>query len=259
MKNKTKCYALCAMVFLVVTMILATLPTGSCAGAVILTPSTVVAGDTVIVAGTGFSASQAVGIAIGNEVAVVNESHPLASTAGTGPFTAYTNYTPVKPGSYYYHCIVSSDTSVVESDYYDSGDGTMTSSSSYAISPFCNYVTGGFGRSTSSAWDGYTVTFTASYTHYQYGVTPTAGVTTSSAGAFSASITVPANLTAGIYTVTAIDAKGTIATAQLTVSPVGPEGLSIGIVVALTAAVIVSTLFFRKQPKNSKLTPSKTI
>jgi hypothetical protein len=258
MHYKTKVYATLTMTFLTISILMAVLPVASGAGSITLTPTNQTPSGSVTVAGTGFAASQAVAILIGTEITVTNESHTIVSPSGTGPFTAYTNHGSIKPGSFYYHCIVSSDTNVVESDYYDNGDGTLTSSSTYALNPFVNYVTGAFGRSTSSAWDGYTVVFTASYTYYQYNVTA-AGVTTSASGAFSAAITVP-SLADGNYVVTVIDATGSLGTATLTVNTVIPEGFSIGIVGVLsTVAVIVSTRFLRKQTKKSILMPSKTI
>jgi hypothetical protein len=245
-----------AMFFLAISTIFAVLPVtgGAGTGTVTLTPSNAAPGGTVTVAGTGFASTQAIGIGIGNEVAVANESHPIANPTGTGPFNAVCAYKPVKVGSFYFHCVVSSDTNVVESNYWDAGDGTMTSDSTYALNPVCNYAAGTCGRSTTSAWDGYTVVFTVSYTHYQWGVTPAANVTTSSTGAFSTSITIPSNITAGTYTVTVVDAKGTKGTAQLTVSgPPVPEGFSVGLIVALLATVVIATRFFRKQPKTSLL------
>jgi hypothetical protein len=259
MQDKIRRFAIIASAFITLSILLSALPMASGVGAITLTPTSVPAGGTTTVAGTGFAASQAVAIVIGTEITVTNESHPIPSPAGTGPFTAYTNHGSIKPGSFYFHCAVSSETNVVESDYYDNGDGTLRSSSEYALNPFVNYVTGAFGRSTSSAWDGFTVVFTASYTYYQYNVTPAAGVTTTSSGTFSAPITVPVTLPNSTYTVTAIDTKGNQGVSTLTVSGVIPEGLSIGIIVALTAAVIVSTRFLRKQPKSSILTPNKII
>jgi uncharacterized membrane protein YfhO len=77
-------------------------------------------------------------------------------------------------------------------------------------------------------------------------VTPAAGVTTTGAGAFTASITVP-TVADGNYVVTAVDTAGNKATQTLNVVP---EGLTIGVMLTLsTIAVIISTRYFRKQPK----------
>src|SRR5512137_613381 len=197
-----KSYLSIPLAILIVSILLATLPMGTSAGLITLTPTSQVQSNSVTVAGTGFAASKAVAIVIGTEITVTNETHPITNTTGTGPFTAYTNHGSIKPGSFYYHCVVSSDTNVVESDYYDDGDGTLTSSSTYALNPFVNYVTGAFGRSTTSAWDTYTVVYACSYTYYQYNGTRT---TSNSAGAFSAAVTVPTSANNGNLAVTAFD------------------------------------------------------
>ena len=252
MQNKKRLYSAIFMVLLMSSILLATLPMGSAAGSITLTPTSQAQGSSVTVAGTGFAASQAVAIVIGTEITVTKETHPITNTTGTGPFTSYTNHGAIKPGSFYYHCVVSSDTNVVESDYYDDGDGTLTSSSEYALNPFVNYVTGAFGRSTTSAWDTYTVAYTCSYTYYQYNGTRT---TANSAGAFSTNIAVPASAANGSIVVTAFDTTGTKGTATLDVIP---EGFSLGIVVALSvAAVIFSIRFLRKQPKDKLLRPNR--
>jgi len=256
MHRKNKVYTSIALGILLFSMTLALTPMASGAGAITLTPTSQAQSGSVTVAGIGFAASQPVSILMGTEIAVVNESHPLPSPTGTGPFTAYTNRGSIKPGSFYYHCVVTSDTNVVESDYYDDGDGTLTSSSTYALNPFVNYVTGAFGRSTTSAWDGYTVVFTTSYIYYQYNLTRT---TTTASGTFSATFTIPANATNGNIVVTAFDTKGTNATATLTVNSAVPEGLSIGLVVVLSAAAIIASTYFLRKPKSKILIPSKTI
>jgi len=255
MQPKKKLYSIIPSVILIVSILLITLPMGNAAGAITLTPTSQAQGSSVTVAGTGFTTSQAVAILMGPEITVTNESHPIANTTGTGPFTAYTNHGSIKPGSFYYHCVVSSDTNVVESDYYDNGDGTLISSSTYALNPFVNYVTGAFGRSTTSAWDTYTVVYTCSYTYYQYNGTRT---TANSAGSFSANVTVPVSANNGNLVVTALDTKGGKGTSTLVVNSAVPEGFSVGMVVALSVtAVIVSLRFLRKQPKKTLLTPNK--
>jgi hypothetical protein len=245
-QNSKKSYVIAAIV-LAFALTLIAVPFAS-AATMTLAPSTAAAGSTVTVTGTGFGASKAIGIGVGAEVVVTGEVHNIPSPAGTGPFTAIMNHYPIKPGSFSFHCVVTSDTNAVESDYTDNGDGTVTSSSQYALNPFVNYVTGAFGRSTSSAWDGYTVVFTANYTYYQYNVTPAAGVTTTGAGGFTAPIIVP-SVSAATYSVTAIDTSGNKAVSPFTVTTVVPEGMSIGIIlVASIVAVIVGTRCFRKRP-----------
>lgn len=252
MKHTKKASKTFATAFLTFTIVLAAIllvvPTANAAGSITLTPSQAVAGSSVTVAGTGFGATKAVGIGLGQEVVVTGEVHNIPSPSGTGPFTAIANHYPIKPGSFSFHCTVTSDTSVVESDYTDNGDGTLSTTSTYALNPFENYITGAFGRSTTSAWDGYTVVFTASYTYYQYGVTP-ANLTTSASGSFTANFTVP-SVSVGNYTVTALDANGNLATNTLNVSlqPI-PEALSIGAILLLSVAVLVGSSYLGKRPK----------
>jgi hypothetical protein len=242
-----------AISFLTISMVLAAIsmaiPMASAAGSITLTPSSGISGSSVTVTGTGFGATKAVGIGLGQEVVVTGEAHTLNSPAGTGPFTVIANHYPIKPGSFSFHCVVSSDTNVVESDYTDNGDGTLSTSSTYSVSPFVNYVTGAFGRSSTSDWSSYTVVFTASYTYYQYTVTPAGGVTTTASGAFTTNIIVP-NVNTGTYAVTAIDASGNIASSNLSVAQTIPEGLNIGVMVLLSSvAVLVGSPYFRKRLK----------
>jgi hypothetical protein len=197
-------------------------------------------GDSVTVEGTDFAATSAVGIGIGEEVTVTWETHDIPEPAGYGPFTAIVNHYPIKPGSLSFHC----DVSDVTSDYYDDfGNGTLNTTSVYALDPFVNYVTGEFGRSTNSPWDGYIVVFYANYTYYEYGVTPDAGVTTDGAGVFTASVTVPAEVVNGEYSVTAVDEQGNFATSTQTFQKI-PEGLTFGVMVsASSVAVLVGSRY----------------
>ncbi len=256
MQHKKKAYITAIMAFLTFSIILASIPMTKAAGAITLTPTAQVQGASVTVDGTGFGATKPVGIGFGAEVTVTGEAHPITNTNVPngdvfGPFTAITNHYPIKPGSFSFHCVVSSDTNVVESDYTDNGDGTLASSSIYALNPFVNYVTGAFGRSSTSDWSSYTVVYTASYTYYQYNVTPAAGVTTLASGTFTASITVP-TVASGIYVVTAIDTSGNRATSDLSVGPTIPEGITIGAMVLLSSvAMIVGARYFRKTSKTT--------
>jgi hypothetical protein len=264
-QNRTKTYTTAFMAFLMLSIILAVIPMASAAGAITLTPTTQAPSGSVTVDGTGFGATKAVGIGVGAEVPVTAEDHAITNLAigpdgdGVyGPWTTKTLHYPIKPGSFSFHCVVSSETSVVESDYTDDySNGTLASSSAYAIKPFVNYVTGEFGRSGTSDWSTYTVLYTASYTYYTYNVTPAAGVTTLGSGAFTASITVP-SVADGSYTVTAVDTQGNKATATLVVDHTIPEGLTVGVMVLLSSvAVIVSIRYFRKQPKIKSYKPVK--
>jgi len=238
------------MAFLTLSIILAAIPMASAAGAITLNPTTQTTGGSVTVAGTAFGATKAVGIGIGAEVTVSVEVHPITNLVTTpdgdgyyGPFGGTTNHYPIKPGSVYIYYDVDGTTS----DYTDNGDGTLTSSSTYAINPFVNYVNGSFGRKSTADWSSFTAPVAyINYTYYTYNVTPAAGVTTLASGTFSASITVP-TVTDGNYVVTAVDTAGNKATQTLNVVP---EGLTLGVMLALsTIAVIVSTRYFRKQPK----------
>jgi hypothetical protein len=247
MKHKTKIYTTVTMAFLTLSIILAAIPMASAAGAITLNPTTQTTGGSVTVDGTGFGATKAVGIGIGAEVTVSAEVHPITNLVTTpdgdgyyGPFGGTTVHYPIKPGSVYIFYDVDGTTS----DYTDNGDGTLTSSSTYAINPYVNYVNGSFGRKSTADWSGFTAPVAyINYTYYTYNVTPAAGVTTLGSGAFTASITVP-TVTDGNYVVTAVDTAGNKATQTLNVVP---EGLTIGVMLTLsTIAVIVSTRYFGK-------------
>ena len=136
----------------------------------------------------------------------------------------------------------------------DAGNGTLIKASAIAnasiLNATMNYVTGQFtvftlGPVPSTA----NYVRMVNYTCYQYNVTPAAGVTTTGAGAFSASITVP-SVDNGNYAVTAIDTQGNLATATLNTIP---EGLTFSVMVLLsTVAVIVCIRYYRKRPKRQK-------
>jgi hypothetical protein len=166
------------------------------------------------------------------------------------------NRAPIKPGSFSFHCTVSSETNVVESDYTDNGDGTLSTESTYALNPFVSYAAGQFGRSTTSAWDTYTVVFAATYTGYQYNVTPAGNPSTTATGTFTVTITVPAGLANGNYNVTAIDSGGARAVATLNVNSAIPEVLPVGAIMLLTMlAVAAGSWCFRKRPIVTTYTP----
>jgi hypothetical protein len=250
MKNKTGYVTAFIMAVLMASLAFASI--AAAAGSITLNPTTQARGGQVIVTGTSFGATLPVGIGLGQEITVTDEVHDIPDPTGTGPFTAFMEHAPIKPGSFSFHCVVSSDTNVVESDYTDNGDGTLTASSEYALDPFVNYVTGAFGRSTTSAWDTYTVVFTCTYTYYEYGVTPAAGVTTSASGAFTTNITIP-DATDGSYTVTAVDTQGNTGTATLAVNGVIPETLTITFVIILSTAAVAASYIWKK-PKTATTT-----
>ena len=248
MQPKTRTCTLAAATFLVFSFALASMAAG--AGSITLPSTPQAPGGTVPISGTSFGATKAVGIGLGAEVTVSGEVHNITNPAGYGPFTAIVNHYPIKPGSFSFHC----DVSDVTSDYYDSyANGTLATTSTYAVNPFVNYVTGEFGRSTNSPWDGYIVSFTANYTYYQYNVTPAAGVNTTASGAFSTSFTVPGAVTNGNYGVTVLDTVGNIAVGSLAVDVAIPENLTIGAVVLLSSiAVIVGSRYIKKRLGVSK-------
>jgi len=219
-----------------------------------LTPTSGKPGDSVMVEGTDFEATTAVGIGFAGEVTVTGEVHDITevSVGGPdvyGPFVAITEHYPIKPGSFSFVC----DVSGVTSEYFDDyGNGTLNTTSTYAVDPFVNYVTGEFGRSSNSPWDTYIVNFTASYTYYQFNVTPAAGITTDGSGAFTVNFTVP-DIWNGTHAVTVIDEQGNMATSDFTVeeSDIVPEPLTIGAIVLLSSAtLVVSFYWLRKKPIN---------
>jgi len=226
------------------------------ASQVALTPSSGAPGDSIQVEGTDFNATNAVGICLGPEIAVTDEVHNITDlTIGGpdvyGPFTAITDHYPIKPGSFSFVC----DVSDVVSEYFDNGDGTLNTESTYAIDPFVNYVTGEFGRSTSADWSTYTVTFTASYTYYQFNVTPAAGVNTDGSGAFTVNFTVP-DIWNGTEPLTVMDEAGNTVTSDFTIygSDVVPEALTVAAIVLLSsAALVVSFYWLRKKPTNKMI------
>ena len=228
--HKTKMIAVTVLAFLIV---LAVPMTKAQVVSITVGSEPLMPGDPVTVDGVGFAATAAVAIGVGEEVTVTGEVHPIPDPSGNGPFIAIVDHYPIKPGSFSFHC----DVSDVTSDYYDNGDGTLNTESTYALDPFVNYVTGEFGRSTSSPWDTYIVVFTANYTYYQ-NVTPAEGVTTDGTGAFTAEITVPEDVVNGEYSVTAIDVLGNFATSAETFEKI-PEGLTFGVIVAVSSVSVL--------------------
>lgn len=223
------------------------IPQSAAAGSITLSPSAQAPGGIVTITGTGFTASKAIGIGIGSEVAVTGEAH-TPTGAGTGPWMTKTNHYPVKPGSVAFHSNV---VGASETDFTDKGDGTFSTSSTYDAGSYLNYVTGSFGRSSTMDLSESTIVFTVGYKYYQYNVTMTATNSTA-AGAFSIQATLPTGIPNGNYVLTAMDTSGNTATTTLTVDnsiPI-PEGFSLAFVILLSAAaVILSIRFFRKQPK----------
>jgi hypothetical protein len=242
--NKTKIMAIASLALLIAL----TIPAINAQTVTITVDSEpLMPGDSVTVEGTGFTATTAVALGVGEEVTVTGEAHPIPEPSGNGPFIAIVDHYPIKPGSFSFHC----DVSDVLSDYYDNGDGTLNTESTYAVDPFVNYVTGEFGRSTNSPWDTYTVVFTANYTYYQ-NVTPAAGVTTDPSGAFTAEITVPEIVVNGEYSVTAIDEQGNFATSTETFEKI-PEGSTFAVMmIASSVAGLAGSRYLWKRTKKRK-------
>ena len=265
MQHKKQFYMTTTIVLLTLLIGSATILAAKAALGITLTPASGAPGDSVTVEGTDFAATNTVGIGLGPEVTVTGEVHPITdvNVGGPdvyGPFTATTEHYPIKPGSFSFHCAVTSDTDTVESDYTDDyANGTLATTSTYAVDPFVNYVTGEFGRSSLSSWDTYTVVFTASYTYYQFNVTPAGGVPTDASGAFTADITVP-DIWNGTEPITVMDELGNVATSDFTIygSDIVPEPLTIGVIVLLSSiAMLVSFYCLRKQPKTESYSLAK--
>jgi hypothetical protein len=260
MQSKMKTFTIAFAVLLMMSIVIAVAPMASAAGAITLTPTAQAPTSSVTVDGTGFGATKAVGIGFGAEVTVTDEMHAITDLVTVpvydeelgvdtyGPFGGTTDHYPIKPGSFtaFY------DVDGVTSNYWDKDppDGTLESDSAYAVDPRVNYVNGTYGRRSTSDWSGFSAPYVlVSYTYYTYNATPAAGVTTTGAGAFTASITVP-SVANGAYTVTAVDTAGNMATSTLTVDNTIPESWTLGVMIlASSVAVIVGVRYFRKQPK----------
>jgi len=245
MRLKTKASIIAITTFLALASVLVYV--ASAAGAITLTPGSQAAGGSVTVAGTSFGATRAVGIGFGAEVAGSN-TNMAYSEVGSGGLTwtgRISNY-PIKPGSFTFYS--DTGTSGMVSIYNDNGDGTTSGSFEGAVGTI-NYVTGVWTRTTTVDVTGIPANYSATYTSYQYNVTSAAGVTTSSSGAFSTSITVPIAVANGNYNVTAIDTQGNRAVSSLTVSGVIPEVLPVGLIILLSATAVIASSYFRKRPK----------
>jgi hypothetical protein len=246
MKNKTGHVIAFIMAVLMASLAFASI--AAAAGSITLNPTTQARGGQVIVTGTSFGATLPVGIGLGQEITVTDEVHDTFSGTGTGPYTATLNHYPVKPGSFSMHW----DTEGTASDWTDNGDGTLDTTSTYNAGGNISYVTGVFGRSSTADLSSYALTATCTYTYYEYGVTPAAGVTTSASGAFTTNITIP-DAADGSYTVTAVDTHGNTGTATLAVSGVIPETLTIAFVIILSTAAVAASYIWKK-PKTATTT-----
>jgi len=243
MQHKTKERAIAITAFLAFSIILAFVPKADAVGAITLTPNAQAPGASVSVSGTGFGATKAVGIGFGGEVAVTNEV-VNRTVSGTGPYVSvgHLAFKPVEPGTFNYTVYVPSLS--FSYDVYDNGDGTLASTNPVFMGSTADYVTGEYTATSTSAAE---VIVYATYTHYQYGVTPADGATTNASGSFTASFTVPP-VANGNYIVTAIDTQGNRVTATLNVNSAIPEVLPVGLMVLLSSvAVIASSRYFRQR------------
>ena len=210
-----------------------------------LTPASGEPDDSVIVEGTDFAATNAIAIGWGPEIEIDDESVDVTGS-GVGPWTGFLANRPIKPGSFN----MTSNTEGVLVDYWDNGDGTLGSSSTYFVSGSINYTSGEFNRVSSTDLSSYTLIHTVDYTCYRNDTTPVEGVTTDGSGVFTTNITVP-YIWNGTETVTAIDGTGNMASSDFTVvgsDVVIPEPLTIGAIVLLSsAALVVSFYWLRKK------------
>jgi hypothetical protein len=241
-QTSRKAYWAIVMAFASFLFVLVPIAVG--AGSITLSPTVQAPGAAVSVSGSGFGGTKTVGFGVGTEVAGNNTNMAYSGT-GTGPFLGRVSNWPIKPGSFVLTADATSGGGATTT-YTDNGDGTLQGPGGGGT---INYITGQWSRNSPIDLTGITIAFSAIYTRYQYNVTPAAGVTTSAAGAFNATITVPA-VANGNYTVTAVDSQGNRAVATLNVNSTIPEVLPSGLIILLSAAaVIVSSRYFRrKQP-----------
>ncbi len=224
--RKSKSIALVILLALaLVSAAVPLIPTVSAASpAITLAPTSQTPSASVSVAGTGFGATKAVGIGFGVEVNVINETMPVTGPfdVGTGPYIGYLSHLPIKPGTFTMSESFSPTSVTFFKMFDDAGNGSLIRASAVSLASIVNatmnYVTGQFAVFTVgpvSSTGGYVRI--VNYTYYQYNVTPAAGLTTSSTGAFQAGFTVPSVFN-GTHKVTAIDTQGNTATALLTVT-----------------------------------------
>jgi hypothetical protein len=251
MKQKKKAITKFLSVFSVFLMVLTAtsmaIPLSSAAGSIALNPLSGAPSSSVTVTGIGFAPNTVVGIGFGKEVAVVDDVHPIRS--GTTIDCAM-KYAPIVPGSWSMSISIEGGNVVLE--VAENGLGDLTSTNG----PFgtMNYAQGTFHRE-GVAETGGTYLHTASYTRYQYSVTPSIGITTNASGSFSANITIPGT-SDGTYAVTAADAKGNHMSSNFSVStqPI-PEGFSAGFVMLLSVfAVLFGSRYLGKFPKDKNAT-----
>ncbi len=218
MKQPKKVFSTTIVFFLMLSMVLAATslftPMVSAAAATItLSTSQGAAGSSVNITGTGFAANSAVGIGFGGEVA--NSETLSFSFSGSGPYTDILTLskTPIKPGTLSFTSGTGGGFS-----YTDDKAGNLVTLSPNFISGTISYATGQITQVTTTPSNGF---ITPTYTTYGNNVSPSAGITTSASGSFTAKITIP-NVSNGNYTVTAISDQGNLATSTFTITAAAP-------------------------------------
>ena len=213
-----------------------------------LTPTSGAPTDSIHIEGSDFAASKAVGIGLGAEVVVKDESVTVTDDTGTGIriVSGFTAKHPIKPGSFRWEL----DQGGVLLYYYDYGNGTLgTTSGLVHLAAIINYTTGFFSRSSSTVI-GDIMGTEVNYTTYDAGVV-SSELRTDGSGVLSGNFTVPNNIWNGTHTVTVIDERGNMATGEFTVfgSDFVPEAFTVGAFVLLTStAIVVSFYWLRKKP-----------
>jgi hypothetical protein len=215
-----------------------------------LMPTSGEPGDSVHVEGSEFAASKSVGIGLGAEVAVTDESVTMTDTGlDSNPRTISGNTAkhPIKPGSLRWQL----DIGGFLAEYSDLGNGTFGAPIGYQpFTSVINYTSGFFSRTTTGMGVGEVMGSEVNYTTYDAGVTLD-GIRTDGSGVLSGNFTVPDDIWNGTHTVTVIDEAGNKATSEFTVyeSDFVPEPFTVGAFVLLTStAIVVSFYWLKKKP-----------
>ena len=215
-----------------------------------LTPTSGEPGDSIMVEGSDFAASKAVGIGLGAEVVVKDESVTVTDDTGTGIriVSGFTAKHPIKPGSFRWEL----DQGGVLLYYYDYGNGTLgTTSGLVHLAAIINYTTGFFSRSSSTVI-GDIMGTEVNYTTYDAGVL-SSELRTDGSGVLSGNFTVPDDVWNGTEPLTVIDEAGNRVTADFTTygSDTIPEPFTVGALILLTStAIVVSFYWLKKKPTN---------
>jgi hypothetical protein len=221
-----------------------------------LTPTSGEPGDSVHVKGSEFAASKSVGIGLGAEVVVIDESVTMTDTGlDSNPRTISGNTAkhPIKPGSLRWQL----DIGGFLAEYFDLGNGTLGAPVGYQpFTSVINYTSGYFSRTTTGMGVGEVMGSEVNYTTYDAGVALD-GLGTDGSGVLSGNFTVPDNIWNGTHTVTVIDEAGNKATSEFTVYgsdvPIAPEAFTVGALVLLTSTAIVVSFYWLKKKPSDKM------